>query len=1185
MGVEEIWLTNELLNSNIWTLDSGCTKHFCNNVKWFIKLEMVEPIQILCAGGERLMSNERGSIKIHSNLTLENVYLVRKGLQRNLISVSEITSMDKNTGSVTFNHSNAVIKTTTGSCIVPRRGRLFSVEIPLIPSLLSAFTTTTSKQETPPTAKTNKENRKRAPDKPNKLSLIELWHRRLGDCSYSVLKKMARTNVLKTFPKYLNIPDTPCVSCELSKAHKLPFRGGPAEVKTTRINEKLHSDTCGPFKVADRDGNKYFLTLIDDYSRLSRTYLLKSKSQAKDILIQEFKQLTVKSGFAISTFRSDGGSEFFKLDDFMREEGITHEVSLPFTHELHGVAERYNRLVMESAIAMLTRAKLPQIFWGDAVIAATYLHGFRLNSTLAAKFDDPTYHTPLGVWNKTKPDTSHLRAMFCRAYAWIPNEKRKKTFLPKARITMLIGYGQSTEKTEIYSGYKLYDLETKKIFYSRHVRFDESTLGTTEAETIDPFFTDYFAPESVPQRKRKRKEIGSKQSNPRKSRRLSTTPKWSKWGSDSVLNTIDKLVFDDRAYNISLETRRENCEHEINLTESTIEEYHQIVNKYEILPSHDPIYEHDSNWTEEANVAFTDIQHLEDTRIQLKSLIENAALIATLQNHGKIPLPNNINECSIGIYADKWKESNDKEYDSIILNETWDLVKRPPGMPITKCKWVFRIKYNADGSIDKFKSRLVACGYNQVKGVNFENTYSPVARLTSIKTMLALAAKRGMKIMQLDFDSAYLQAPLTEYDVYIEQPPGYVNKDPSKKGYVCKLKKSIYGLKQAGREWNKELNRHLTEMGFTQLKSDACIYKYTETNESGKTETCILGVYVDDCPYMATSEELRLRILRELQNRLKLTDLQEMTWFLGMEVTQSENEITLSQHRYLENVIKRFGYNNMHFKTVDTPHVPGKYYSKTMSPVVGSIEWHAMAGKRNDVKQMNGCLMYLLATRPDIRWIVCHLSRFVQNPGLEHYNAYKQIFKYLLCTQKKCLHFYKNAKDATTYNSFVGLDEKGVERDLTSLLALADSDFGGCIDTRKSTRGYCIFFNGSLLTSKSKIDSTHAISSSEAELNALTLVTQEVEWLRLLLTELGEDMTKPTVVLEDNTSCIAMVNEPNAEAARTKHLCLKKHWVKERIDRMIIKIAFHATVRMLADFFTKPVSKHIFHDMRSSLVS
>jgi len=382
---------------------------------------------------------------------------------------------------------------------------------------------------------------------------------------------------------------------------------------------------------------------------------------------------------------------------------------------------------------------------------------------------------------------------------------------------------------------------------------------------------------------------------------------------------------------------------------------------------------------DDANVILDTGWHttINDLSVTQQALITELAQ-STDYKRGDV-LPTKIEEAWAGPDGDFWKKATDTEKGSLDENETWGLEPRPKdGSPIMGNKWVFQIKRGADGKILKYKARLVAQGFSQVKGVNYTETYSPVARRQTIMTLVAWANKLKVPIYQLDFTTAYLNGEI-DADVYMKQPAGYV--DAEHPDWVCHLKKGLYGLKQGGRLWNNKLNDYLLSIGFSRSKADSCMY----TRHEGDDIT-VLSIYVDDVIYFSTAAANRDKIKHQLEEKFKMTDLGQLHWFLvGMEFIQnlSTGITTVNQTKYAENVLRRFGMTDCASR--DLPHDPKVKLTKEMSPEPDSAEWKTM--QQFKYREAIGCLMYLLITRHDLKYIVIALSRFVSNPGREHWDA------------------------------------------------------------------------------------------------------------------------------------------------------------------------------------------------------
>jgi hypothetical protein len=332
-----------------------------------------------------------------------------------------------------------------------------------------------------------------------------------------------------------------------------------------------------------------------------------------------------------------------------------------------------------------------------------------------------------------------------------------------------------------------------------------------------------------------------------------------------------------------------------------------------------------------------------------------------------------------------WLQVMDREIKTLKDAGTWESVPRPTGRNIVGSKWVFRIKRKSDGSVDKYKARLVAQGFTQVFGTDYFETYSPVAKLTSFRIILALAAREDWDIDCFDFDGAYLNRELgPDEDIYMKNPPGYDEDDET----VKHLKKSLYGLKQAGRKWYDTLKRTLTDLGFCVSSADPGVFHVRV-----ESHPILIAVHVDDCAITSSSGELMQDCKRKINARHSITDLGPIHWLLGIKVTRDRNArtISLSQESYIDTITHRFNLDKA--KTIPTPMIPGISYSSKDGP---TNETEAVHTAKVPYREAIGSLMYAsVTTRPDISFAVSTLSQFLENPGEAHWEAVKRIFHYL----------------------------------------------------------------------------------------------------------------------------------------------------------------------------------------------
>jgi len=350
--------------------------------------------------------------------------------------------------------------------------------------------------------------------------------------------------------------------------------------------------------------------------------------------------------------------------------------------------------------------------------------------------------------------------------------------------------------------------------------------------------------------------------------------------------------------------------------------------------------------------------------------------------------PTTIAEAYSSLDADLWKEAVQSEMDSIMSNGTWEVVDRPYGCKPVGCKWVFKKKLRPDGTIEKYKARLVAKGYTQKEGEDYFDTYSPVARLTTIRVLLSLAASHGLLVHQMDVKIAFLNGELEE-EIYMDQPDGFVAK--GQEGKVCKLLKSLYGLKQAPKQWHEKFDKTLTSAGFAVNEADKCVY-YRYGGGNG----VILCLYVVDILIFGNNIDVIKEVKDFLSNNFEMKDLGEADVILNIKLLREEGNggVTLVQTHYVEKVLNRFGYSDC--IPAPTPYDPSIILRKNRRISRDQLRY----------SQIIGSLMYLAsATRPDISFAVSKLSRFVSNPGDTHWSALERVLRYLKGTMTYGIHF------------------------------------------------------------------------------------------------------------------------------------------------------------------------------------
>ena len=374
--------------------------------------------------------------------------------------------------------------------------------------------------------------------------------------------------------------------------------------------------------------------------------------------------------------------------------------------------------------------------------------------------------------------------------------------------------------------------------------------------------------------------------------------------------------------------------------------------------------------------------------------------------------------------SEKWFNAMKEELKSMDDNEVWELVELPNEKKRVGCKWVFKTKRDSKGNIERHKARLVAKGYTQKDGIDYKETFSPVSKKDSLRIIMVIVAHYDLELHQMDVKTAFLNGDLEE-EVYMDQPEGFTT--PGKENLVCKLKKSIYGLKQASRQWYIKFNDTITSYGFVENTVDRCIYMKVSGSKF------ILSIlYVDDILLATNDKSLLHDVKKFLSESFEMKDLGEASYVIGIEIYRDRKEglLGLSQQGYINKVLERFGMDKCSPGPVP---IQKRDRFSTMQCPKNEMEHKAM--ESIPYASVVGSLMYAsTCTRPDISFAVGMLGRYQSNPGIDHWKAAKKVLRYLQGTKEFML----------TYRRSNHLE----------VLGYSDSDYAGCIDTRKSTFGY-----------------------------------------------------------------------------------------------------------------------------------
>ena len=1033
---------------DLWVVDSGASNHMSNKLTNLYNFRPCSSSTFVSvADGKDVPVQGKGKTKLVSK-TIESEVLYVPSFPVQLLSVQQLTSTlncDVLFTSDKVLFQDRITKKTIGEGFQLHGLFYFSSDDRLCKGFQASFSST------------------------NKHSL---WHQRLGHPSESVFNK-----IHPSLPKGTD----GCDICHYSKSTRLPFNLSLS--KSSEMFELVHSDVWGPFSLSI-DGFKYFVTFIDDFSKVTWVYLLKSKSEVFECF-KDFHRLVITHFSAhIKTLRTDNGTEYtsHNMKNYLISHGIVHQTSCVNTPQQNGVAERKNRDLLEKTRAIMMQMNVPKHFWSYGVLTATYL----INRLPSRVLD---FLCPLEVLQQKKPDLSHLKVFGCTCFVHLSATQRRDKLDPRAVKCVFLGYSQ-TQK-----GYRCYDTTAKRLFVSRDVQFVETSPifeNSNQGEILSDFVPLPEVAANIEQQ--------------------SIAPTIQHPTEASVESTINQVV-QESAPNIDI-------------SEQTT------------LPRRNPPRERHPPAKFRDYIAAA-VRYPPEKFLSYQNL--STSHLAYLTAISSVHEPKNFHEANS---QPMWRKSMDDELKALEETNTWNIVHLPPGKHVVGCRWVYRFKFNPDGSIERPKSRVVAQGFTQHFGVDYKETFAPVAKMSTVKVLLSVAANHGWSLSQMDVKNAFLHGELEE-EVYMKIPPGHpLCGDPSR---VCKLNKSIYGLKQSPRAWHAKLSSTLEDLGFTRSSADSSLYVQT-----GQTEKLMVLIYVDDLIITGSNADSIAALKKKLQGKFPVKDLGPLKYFLGIEVATSRKGLFLNQRKYTIDLLRDS--NMLNSKPANTPFDSKLQLDKLGDPLDSPNYYQKLVGK----------LIYLTITRPDISFAVSLVSQHMHAPTVVHLCMVKRILRYLKKTIGRGIVMRRNGH--------------------TDIIGFSDSDWAGNTIDRRSTTGYCMFVGGNLVSWKSKKQPVVARSSAEAEYRAMAAASCEMVWLKNLLTDLGFSPTSPMKLFCDNQAAMHIAANPVFHE-RTKHIEVDCHFIRQQVQSKVIQTHYIRSSDQLADAFTKVLSSTVFHRLMFKLGS
>nr|GAT57284.1 predicted protein [Mycena chlorophos] len=938
----------------------------------------------------------------------------------------------------------------------------------------------------------------------NTARSLDSWHRRFGHSHHQACADLFQTGAVTGMELDPSSPPTPCDACILGKQIHAAIPKVREGEKSTRRLQKVFVDLSGQFSVVSRSGNRYILDIVDDASSQGWCIPIPHKSSACKMMQRWILAAENVTGERVGELQIDNGElKSTEFDDWCADRGIVVRYTSAETSAQNGKVERFHETLHNKARAMRIACDAPPYLWDEFYVTAAYLHARTPSRSQNGK-------TPYECFRLVKPDVSHLREIGCRAFVLILGHNAK---LNRRSIEcVLIGYSPRSK------AYRCWDPKAAKVYDSIHVRFIESSdvvrvrynkqllarrlaecarEGSKTAED-DPIVPD-DKPESTP--------VLTTSTLPKLEPELRRSTRVRKPAAHATIEDVDE--------DLDLVEERERLVAETMEDDDGVEA--DITKALNVCAAEAPI----------------DVEYPDD--------------------------PRTLREALAAPDAEEWIRGTHEELDGFRRMGVYRMIPRdqlPPGKTLLDLKPVYTRKRDASGTVNRRKVRYCVLGNRQIYGRNYTNTTSPTVRLESFRALLHLAASRGLDLQQVDIKTAYLNAPLPENEIqYCRQPRGFEDKERS--DWIWMLLKSVYGLHQAGRWWNKTLNAAMTEWGFKRLRCEWCVYY--RKNEDGKY--IIVVVHVDDMLSAASSSALNDEFKAQLRSKWTISDLGNASFCLGISIVRDPERrmLAISQTALIDRIIAQFG-QDLYATTI--PMEPKLLLARPTPNDPPLSEEQRERLQRLPYRSLVGCLMYVaVGTRPDIAYAVNRLAGFLDCYREVHWNAALRVVQYLKGTRTFALHL-----------------GGGEER----LSGFTDADWSNDVNNRKSVMGYCFSLGSGVISWASRKQKCVALSSAEAEYIAASEVTQEACWLRSLTTGVDAGPTGPTQIRCDNEAARILAKDQQFHA-RAKHIDTRYKHVADCVEKAKVEIPRVSSYANVADTLTKALPKDDFYRHRAAL--
>ena len=970
-----------------------------------------------------------------------------------------------------------------------------------------------------------------------------LWHQRLGHLHEGGMNDLVAKGKATGVDFQAKVELPVCEPCSIMKSHRVSLKGGirqtlsgkkPALPVTTyvatkhRAREDVHfADFFGPVRPAAIGGFPIVFGTAHARTGVVKVEPLRQKSGLVGAL-QRYQANVMK----IEALRTDNEAvnKSQEVVDWCAREGIQLSRCAPYTPEQLAKIERMWRTLGEGACAMLHASGLPDEFWALAMDAMAYIY----NRTPRASNEENV--TPMESLTGLVPDLAHLRVFGCRAYMHVPKARRKK-MQAKAKAGIFVGYSPLSHSYRVWVPEDENDVLRGMLYESRDVTFDESwrhgaprdpVAAAAEVDDDDVVVLHGGGDDAEDG------AAGDAGAGDAGAGELATE------------DADDDAVRGDGAEGAGASegaggTRGEDPPALRRSARSTRGQQREW---WRVEPSPGEADPDEAGAGEAAGLA------LEDA----------AAFVGMV--HGGDPNSPTVHEALSGPEREQYLESYGSERSSQTRRGVFTCIRAsevPAGRRVLPSKVVFKKKLLADGSLDKYKARICVNGNLQRAGEDYDpgELFAPVARFTSLRVLVSLAAANGWKLRQFDIETAFLYADLDE-EVYVRPPRRFEEHDEDGEELVWKLHKSLYGLRQAPRNWYLTFTTWLLEYGFSRSLRDPCVFVYKDS-ETGELEGT-MAVHVDDAPTgLAGADEWYEAFLTALKAKFNFKE-GPLEWCLGVEVVHGEGSVLLRQTKYIKDVLARFGMQDC--KPASVPLDPGSVFTTADAP---QSEGERAEMRGLPYRGLVGSLLYCaVATRPDIAVAVSKISHVMSNPGPTHYRRALHVLRYLKGTMELGIRYSKGEVNNV-------------------LTAYSDADHGGCPDTGKSHSGYVCFVNRGPVSWMSKLQQPVAVSTTEAEYYAASYCASEIVFLRGILEDFQFEQKEATLLLEDNQGAVCLMKN-EVMFSRAKHINVRYHQLRDFVKKKIINVQHCRTDMMTADILTKLLPKATFEKLRSKLL-